>query len=565
MSFTTRDKVMPEMAFSKLTQKHLALLTAISVLTTSAPIPKGRLFPGVAIKSLQPTSCDHPGNADFYGLGIRLGIYLQIFSTMLFMIDPDSSDALYDAHDSNAILLLATFVAVLKSTPSRSIELVDVVIMLRMIWLIIVCGFSLAHLTEEYKRAKEAKKLAALITTPSALGFRILVAGLVSTYNAWFWFRGVGYFQQDNPCPTYAFFFAKLTANGRLQGFYKFTSVAIMLMPQTWLLACAVFYVASVALGLAIGIGLVVVVYAICLPGALGWILHSIIASVYDIFRDPHPVQKVLRFTRKMRRSVLNWRALKRLMEYSALRPISGYMPVMDKLAGKWTRIRQRGTMSEPGVRRAGTLPFRSQENRISAKWATYLVVLAVYYVFSIIGIELTIFWNSVEGSYDIGSTGQLIPFVIGILTTIKVLARVLSSTDGTAYNNFQRLRFFMISIFSTSHRIKRSWSFDMLQKPPDMLGRVRRDHWFSRASRKKLKRAASLPFLRRYDPSEDRPTTLQRRTEINKWLRNIPQGPLKEARVKLLIWQFQHGGHVNPARERSLTFGGALGALIDL
>ncbi|OAP65037.1 hypothetical protein AYL99_01009 [Fonsecaea erecta] len=109
---------------------------------------------------------------------------------MLFMIDLQSSDALYDAHDSNAILLLALFIDELKSTPSRSIERVQ--------------------------RSKKAKKLAALITTPSALGFRIPVEGLVSTYNIWFWFRGGSYFQHENPCPTYAFFFAKLLANGPL-------------------------------------------------------------------------------------------------------------------------------------------------------------------------------------------------------------------------------------------------------------------------------------------------------------------------------------------------------------
>jgi hypothetical protein len=530
------------MAFSMFTQKHLALLTAISVLTISAPIPKGRLFlPGEAIKSLQPTPCNHPGNSDFYGLGIRLGIYLQILSTMLCMIDLESSDPLYDAHDSNAILLLATFIAVLKSTPSRSIELVDVVIMLRMIWLIIVCGFSLAHLTEEFKRAKKAQKLAALITTPSALFFRILVVGLVSSYNVWFWFRGVAYFQHGNPCPTYAFFFAKLAANGRLQGFYKFTSIVIMLMPPAWLLAYAVLLVASVAFGFGIGFGFLVVVYAVCLPIWMLWILVTIFGSVYRTVRGPHPVQKVRQFIRKLHRSVFSWRALKRILKIIALAPMAPYMPYMDKLAGKWNKIRQRGTKSEPGVR-AGTLPIRRGKNRISTEWAMYLVFLAVYYVFSVIGIELTIYWNAVEGSYDIGSTGQLIPFVIGILTTVKVLAHVLSNTDGEAYKYFQRVRFFMVSVFSSQHRVKRRWSFDELQKPLGMHGRGRLDDRLRRTSRRKPKRVASLPLLKRYDPSKDTPTSPETRTRINKWLRGISQGPSKDALVERLVRQFQHG-----------------------
>lgn len=532
------------MPFLHITQKHLSLLTAISVLVISAPIPKRRaIFPGTASKSLQSTSCDHPGNSDFYGLGIRLGIYLQIFSTMLCMIDPESSDVLYDAHDSNAILLLAIFIAVVKSTPTRSIELVDVVIMLRLIWLIIVCGFSLAHLTEEYKRAQKAKKLAAFITTPSALGFRALVVGLVSIYNVWFWFRGVGYFQHDNPCPTYVFFFAKLAANGGLQSFYKFTSVVIMLMPPSWLLAYAVFVLASVALGLAMIIGLIAVTFAITLPLAILATASATCMSAYNTFRDPPPVRKVLRAVLKPHR-LIDWRALKRNLQITALKSMYLYMPYMEKLAVKWTHIRQRGTMSEPGIRRAGTLPIRPGHNRTSAKWATYLGVLAVYYVFSIIGVELAIYWNAVDGSYDIRSTGQLIPFVIGILTTVKVLAHVLSSTDGKAYNAFQRFRFFMISLFSRQHHVKRRWSFDMLQQPPERPSQRTSDDRARETSHKTPRRAASLRSRGHRDQSRNTPVSAKRRTQINRWLRNMPQSPSQDARAESLVRSFQQGSN---------------------
>jgi hypothetical protein len=170
------------------------------------------------------------------------------------------------------------------------------------------------------------------------------------------------------------------------------------------------------------------------------------------------------------------------------------------------------------------------------------LGVLAVYYIFSIVGIELMIAWNAVEGSYDIGWTGQLIPFVIGILTTVKVLAHVLSNTDGEAYKYCQRVRFFMVSVFSSQHRIKRRWSFDELQRPLGIHGRGRLDDRPREFLPKIPKRAASLPLLKRYDPSRDTPTSPETRARFNKWLRDISQGPSKDARVERLVRQFQHG-----------------------
>jgi hypothetical protein len=40
----------------------------------------------------------------------------------------------------------------------------------------------------------------------------------------------------------------------------------------------------------------------------------------------------------------------------------------------------------------------------------------------SISSVELTLAWNSVTDVYDIRSTGQIIPLVVGLGTLIKVL-----------------------------------------------------------------------------------------------------------------------------------------------
>jgi hypothetical protein len=42
--------------------------------------------------------------------------------------------------------------------------------------------------------------------------------------------------------------------------------------------------------------------------------------------------------------------------------------------------------------------------------------------IYSVVGIELTLYWNSINGVYTINTTGQLIPFVIGLLGLLRVL-----------------------------------------------------------------------------------------------------------------------------------------------
>lgn len=42
--------------------------------------------------------------------------------------------------------------------------------------------------------------------------------------------------------------------------------------------------------------------------------------------------------------------------------------------------------------------------------------------VYSITGIELTLYWNGVEGVYDVNSTGQLFPLTIGLCGLVQIL-----------------------------------------------------------------------------------------------------------------------------------------------
>ncbi len=47
-----------------------------------------------------------------------------------------------------------------------------------------------------------------------------------------------------------------------------------------------------------------------------------------------------------------------------------------------------------------------------------------------VLAAELSLRWNSLTGIYDIGSTGQLIPFIIGLLGLLRVIHITIRSTD---------------------------------------------------------------------------------------------------------------------------------------
>jgi hypothetical protein len=56
------------------------------------------------------------------------------------------------------------------------------------------------------------------------------------------------------------------------------------------------------------------------------------------------------------------------------------------------------------------------------AIWHTCVVLAMIWFVLS---IELTLYWNDVQGINAIDSTGQLIPFIIGVVGTAQAIKKV--------------------------------------------------------------------------------------------------------------------------------------------
>jgi hypothetical protein len=49
--------------------------------------------------------------------------------------------------------------------------------------------------------------------------------------------------------------------------------------------------------------------------------------------------------------------------------------------------------------------------------------------VWFVLSIELTLYWNDVQGVNTIQSTGQLIPFIIGVVSSAQALKKVTITT----------------------------------------------------------------------------------------------------------------------------------------
>ena len=50
---------------------------------------------------------------------------------------------------------------------------------------------------------------------------------------------------------------------------------------------------------------------------------------------------------------------------------------------------------------------------------------------YSILAVELTLAWNNVEGVYEVSSTGQFVPLLIGILGLGRALVSAFIARSG--------------------------------------------------------------------------------------------------------------------------------------
>jgi hypothetical protein len=89
--------------------------------------------------------CAFSGNSDLYGLGIRLGIYLQLFSTLLAN-DLLTVEVQEDAKTTNAIIMIAVFAGMASATWQANMNSVEIFVMSILLSAFLFGDFSPPHI-----------------------------------------------------------------------------------------------------------------------------------------------------------------------------------------------------------------------------------------------------------------------------------------------------------------------------------------------------------------------------------------------------------------------------------
>ena len=168
--------------------------------------------------------CAIDGNTDMYGIGIRIGFYLQWYGAIFASwLAPSEVETL---RFTITIYIAATFVALIAQV-ARDVENLDVV----EVYIILLLTFGyffffvplyIWRLLTRCGPRFDPTRYPRVPTGPvySLLTFLLLVA--VATFQLWFWFARVPTLSQRN-CQEYGFFFAKVKLNAK-----AFTTVNIV-------------------------------------------------------------------------------------------------------------------------------------------------------------------------------------------------------------------------------------------------------------------------------------------------------------------------------------------------
>ncbi|KAK5016675.1 hypothetical protein LTR16_001586 [Cryomyces antarcticus] len=160
--------------------------------------------------------CTFDGNSDMYGLGIRIGFYLQWYSGILASILAPSE--LPGLRFAKALFIAATFLALLILTIQNplGLQVAEVYIILLLtfgsylffvplyLWRIFICGRT--HL--------DPTRFPVVFTGAfySVLNFMLLVA--VTAFQLWFWIARVPQLA-DQGCRSYGFIFTKVPLDAK--------------------------------------------------------------------------------------------------------------------------------------------------------------------------------------------------------------------------------------------------------------------------------------------------------------------------------------------------------------
>lgn len=389
---------------------------------------------------IDPT-CTFAGNSDIYGLGIRIGVYLQWVSG--FLANNFHAEAVQDMLATNTIFLLALFTALAIITQKKSVQAIEVVIILQLCIGLLI-SVSTTWGLRVRARLTSGKEYGARLYLP-LLGstIRLCLASAIFSYNLWFWFRGLDVLR-DPECPPSGFLFARVVLLHRARGFFEVTSII-------WIIVCAsitlaelflffwnwVWYTAIAGV-LTVLIGINKTSHHSKNAGMKRALTHTVeysSASVLVVIAVPWIMLNKDTGIRLRRHQ--SWNLLRPL--YRALKIICGSTLVSISVLNmrhSWPRmllftklgieehLMLAYTMARVGLYRLNET-WASLRHNILASHTVVLVLPLMNLgciMWSILAIELMISWNRITDVHTIQSVGQLIPFIIGVVGFVKLL-----------------------------------------------------------------------------------------------------------------------------------------------
>jgi hypothetical protein len=194
----------------------LICLSLSRIHSTSSPVRTSKPTAFIPKRSSDPLTCGFTGNSDIYGLGVRLGLYLQWLTALITRLSSPSPESIRDLLDTDAIFLLALFIAtiLLAIGSVGPVHRVEILILFHLFFGdVYVILWKDTYL--DYER-----------TPLSIWGLNcrnMLIVGM-SAFSTWFWFKGEGQLLSD-PCGDFAFLFARVGVHGHVRTFFKAITV----------------------------------------------------------------------------------------------------------------------------------------------------------------------------------------------------------------------------------------------------------------------------------------------------------------------------------------------------
>ncbi|KAI0884986.1 uncharacterized protein GGS22DRAFT_136864 [Annulohypoxylon maeteangense] len=407
----------------------------------------------------EPPNCELiEGNPDFYGLGIRIGVYLQwITAWVSLLVDPLSAQSVYDVNSVFVFaILVATMIATFANSPT--IQPIETYIMLQFclgffvttlstfgLRLHLLRPSSVAELLRNLDRLKRAVraslqdstwfsvmwriarnkiKLPLNYISPlkpyhlswSGVFWRTTTVCVLTAVNIWLWFASQPNYRLANQTcdPPFVFFFSRQQLDGAIVGFFKTVSIFILIIV---ILPFLVLFQLTIRIMHNAIMALYRDLLHYMIPEAPQRLKQPLdrINSIFNSFGlDPATLSQftgsfdVLDFLSKPSEETYRFSDVLKLIVYLG-RGKDGERRVVEA---------QAKSGNTPPYDRAYYL-----NRRFCLLWNVYVVLSIIWFILS---IEFTLSWNNIQGVNSIDSAGQLIPFVIGAVSTLQVMKKVI-------------------------------------------------------------------------------------------------------------------------------------------